>query len=64
MATACFCGLPSLLRRAILSLIFCFFERRIRILLAMSAPVSVVARRGRHTSPEPSSQFQGGLPPL
>ncbi len=47
-----------------MSLIFCFFERRIRILLAMSAPVSVVARRGRHTSPEPSSQFQGGLLPV
>ena len=64
MATACFCGLPSLLRRAILSLIFCFFERRIPIFLATTHPVPVVTRRGRHTSPEPSSQLQGGLLPV
>ena len=47
-----------------MSLIFCFFERRIPIFLATTHPVPVVTRRGRHTSPEPSSQLQGGLLPV
>ncbi len=47
-----------------MSLIFCFFERRIRIFLATTAPVPVVARKGRYTTPEPSPQFQGGLLPV
>ncbi len=51
MAMACFRGFPSLTRREILSLIFCFCERRTRTFLAMTPTVPVVVTSGRDTTP-------------
>ena len=64
MAMACFRGFPSLTRREILSLIFCFCERRIFLRAAMLPPVSVVVASGRDTSPEPSPRLQESLLPV
>jgi len=64
MATACFCGVPSFTRREILSLIFCFRDRRTFDFLATTSPVSVVGYVVGDTTAEPSSQFKGGLLPV
>lgn len=66
MAMACFRGVPSFTSSEILSLIFCFRERRTRAFLgaATSHSVAVVTSLGWDTAAEPPAKLQGSLLPV